>query len=311
MRWIALVALLGGLFVYDGLAERSELSLDGTWKIAFDEANQSRAETWYMPASFANLESVESIDVPSCWETIRQDYEGVAVYGRSFTVPSEWKGQAIRLQFDAVNFRADVWLNGHAIGQHEGGYGPFEFQVDDLIDWQGTNFLSVRVLGPIIEENKTIDGLGRNDAPHWRGAITGGIWQSVRLIASGSVMISDLFVIPVLDQDMARVELSLENSGLLICEEQVIVEVEDGETGEVVAREERTIRLKPGVDISEWVLSMPDAKRWSPDAPNLYRVRAMVVEQDEQEHRFGMRELTIQDNEFILNGSRYISKRLF
>ena len=179
-------------------------------------------------------------------ETIRQDYEGVAVYGRSFTVPSEWKGKAIRLQFDAVNFRADVWLNGHAIGQHEGGYGPFEFQIDDLMDWQGTNFLSVRVLGPIIEENKTIDGLGRNDAPHWRGAITGGIWQSVRLIASGSVMIDDLFVIPVLDQDVARVELSLENSGLLICEEQVIVEVEDEATGEVVAREERTIRLKPG-----------------------------------------------------------------
>ena len=120
MRWIALVALLGGLFVYDGVAERSELSLDGTWQIAFDEDNQSRAETWYLPASFAKLESVESIDVPSCWETIRQDYEGVAVYGRSFTVPSEWKGKAIRLQFDAVNFRADVWLNGHAIGQHEG-----------------------------------------------------------------------------------------------------------------------------------------------------------------------------------------------
>ena len=256
MRWIALVALFGGLFVYNGLAERSELSLDGTWQIAFDEANQSRAETWYLPASFAKLESVESIDVPSCWETIRQDYEGVAVYGRSFTVPSEWKGQAIRLQFDAVNFRADVWLNGYAIGQHEGGYGPFEFQVDDLIDWQGTNFLSVRVLGPIIEENKTIDGLGRNDAPHWRGAITGGIWQSVRLIASGSVMIDDLFVIPVLDHDVARVELRLQNSGLLICKEQVIVEVEDEATGEVVAREERSIQLKPGVDISEWVLSL-------------------------------------------------------
>ena len=311
MRWIALVALLGGLFVYDGVAERSELSLDGTWQIAFDEDNQSRAETWYLPASFAKLESVESIDVPSCWETIRQDYEGVAVYGRSFTVPSEWKGKAIRLQFDAVNFRADVWLNGHAIGQHEGGYGPFEFQIDDLMDWQGTNFLSVRVLGPIIEENKTIDGLGRNDAPHWRGAITGGIWQSVRLIASGSVMIDDLFVIPVLDQDVARVELSLENSGLLICEEQVIVEVEDEATGEVVAREERTIRLKPGVDVSEWILSIPDAKRWSPDAPNLYRVRAMVVEQDQQAHRFGMRELTIQDNEFILNGEPVYIKAAF
>ena len=269
MRWIALVALLGGWVVSASVAERSEISLDGSWQIAFDEANQSRDETWYLPSSFVKLESVESIEVPSCWETIRQDYEGVAVYGRSFTVPLEWENQAIRLQFDAVNFRADVWLNGYAIGQHEGGYGPFEFQVDDLIDLQGTNFLSVRVLGPIVNQNKTIDGLGRNDAPHWRGAITGGIWQSVRLIASGSVMIDDVFVIPVLDEDVARIELTLENSGLLICEEQVIIEVEDEATGEVVAREERTIRLNPGVDVSEWVLSVPQAKRWSPDAPPL------------------------------------------
>ncbi len=311
MRWITLVLLLVGFFVSEGVAERSEMSLDGTWQIAFDEANQSRTETWYLPSSFSKLESVESIDVPSCWETIRQDYEGISVYGRFFTVPSEWKDRAIRLQFDAVNFRADVWLNGHAIGQHEGGYGPFEFQIDDLIELQGTNFLSVRVLGPIIEENKTIDGLGRNDAPHWRGAITGGIWQSVRLIASGAVMIDDLFVIPVLDQNVARVELILENSGLLICEEQVIVEVENEATGEVVAREERTIRLKPGVDVSEWVLSVPDAKRWSPDKPYLYRVRATVVEHDQEAHRFGMRELTIQGNKFILNGEPVYIKAAF
>ena len=91
----------------------------------------------------------------------------------------------------------------------------------------------------------------------------------------------------------------------------MIVEVEDEETGEVVAREERSIQLKPGVDISEWVLSMPDAKRWSPDAPNLYRVRATVVDQDQQAHRFGMRELTVQDNEFILNGEPVYIKAAF
>ena len=93
-----------------------------------------------------------------------------------------------------MNYRADVWLNGYAVGQHEGGYGPFEFQVDDLIKLDETNFLSVRVLGPIVNQDKIIDGLGKNDAPHWRGAIAGGIWQSVKLIASGQVFIDDLFV---------------------------------------------------------------------------------------------------------------------
>lgn len=126
------------------------------------------------------------IRVPSCWETIEQDFEGVGFYARRFTVPQTWKGKTIRLQFDAVNYIAEVYLNDHVVGRHEGGYGPFEFRVDDLLKFDEDNFLSLRVIGPIVAQDKVIDGIGWSDMPRWRGAIAGGIWQSVRLIATGT-----------------------------------------------------------------------------------------------------------------------------
>ncbi|WP_146403283.1 sugar-binding domain-containing protein [Planctomycetes bacterium CA13] len=75
------------------------------------------------------MDGLRSIDVPSCWEEIEQDYEGVAFYGTRFKTPEQWKDRTVQLQFDAVNAIAKVWLNGYAVGQHEGGYGPFEFRV--------------------------------------------------------------------------------------------------------------------------------------------------------------------------------------
>ena len=207
-----LAASLGLLFPATGNAGgRDVQSLDGMWQIVFDRNNEGRALQWVLDEHFPRQEAKE-IAVPSCWELVEKDYEGVAIYGTHFKVPSAWKAKTVWLQFDAVNYMAEVWLNGHPIGRHEGGYAPFEFRVDDLLRTDAENFLSVRVLGPIVAEKKVIDGLGRNDAPHWRGAIAGGIWQSVRLVATGVVMVDDTFILPRLNDNTATVRVALNNT---------------------------------------------------------------------------------------------------
>jgi beta-galactosidase/beta-glucuronidase len=100
------------------------------------------------------------------------------------------------LHFDSVNFRSEVWLNDTAVGMHEGGFTPFEFQVDDLLKFDGENTLMVRVVGPILMQDKRVDGMGPMETPQWRGAITGGIWQPVRLIATGDISVRDVFIEP-------------------------------------------------------------------------------------------------------------------
>ncbi|VGO11991.1 Beta-galactosidase [Pontiella desulfatans] len=288
---------------------RDVQSLDGEWNIVFDEANEGRQAAWHVQETFNELES-RPIQVPSCWEEIEQDYEGVATYGKTFKVSRDWKGKTVRLQFDAVNYIAEVWLNDHCVGRHEGGYGPFEFQVDDLLKFGQENFLSLRVVGPIVtREDLVIDGLGKNDAPHWRGAIVGGIWQSVRLVASGSVTVDDLFVIPQLKDDTARVQLQLENTDTKRGDARVSVSVSD-ENG-VVAEKSKKLKLLPGKNKADWTLQIPDAKYWSPDAPNLYTVSVTVEGSDAETVRFGMRELTVKDKEFVLNGKPIYIKAAF
>jgi hypothetical protein len=310
MKELILAATVIALPVLGNAGMREIQSLDGAWEIIFDRANEGREANWHWQEGFQKREDRRPILVPSCWEEIEQDYEGVAFYGRHFTLPAEWSGKTVRLQFDAVNYIAEVWLNDHCVGQHEGGYGPFEFRVEDFLRFGEENFLAVRVVGPIVSrDDLVIDGLGKNDAPHWRGAIAGGIWQSVRLAASGTLLIDDLFIVPELAEDTARVQLRLDNAGTRWAEAEVVVAIVDGST--TVAENRETLKLQPGRNEVDWTLTIPGAQYWSPDVPHLYTASVRVGNSDVETVRFGMRELTIKDKEFVLNGEPIYIKAAF
>jgi hypothetical protein len=295
---------------------RQLLSLDGPWEILFDPQNAGREAAWQTLSVFSANPDREPIRVPSCWEEIRRDYEGVAFYGRRFSVPEGWDHKAVRLQFDAVNYVAEVWLNDRVVGRHEGGYGPFAFRVEDLLKFDEENFLALRVIGPIVAERKVIDGIGQNDMPHWRGAIAGGIWQSVRLIATGTAYVDDVFLEPRLEDDSVAVHLTLENAAFVGREAEVAVSIRPVDQPERVAAEKTaTLNLVPGRTTKRWTLSLPEARYWSPDDPYRYRARIRVAEKsstlDVEEVAFGMRELTIRDQRFELNGKPIYIKAAF
>ncbi len=112
---IVAVTLIGApwftTFARAGVVPHEVLSLDGSWEIIFDPANKGREAGWHRDGAFSAVAGRRTIVVPSCWELTEKDYEGVAFYRRKFKVPKSWQGKAIRLQFDAVNFLAEVWLN--------------------------------------------------------------------------------------------------------------------------------------------------------------------------------------------------------
>ncbi|MEM9227847.1 MAG: sugar-binding domain-containing protein, partial [Verrucomicrobiota bacterium] len=283
---------------------REVQSLDGEWEIVFDPANEGREQNWSEEAVFSQLEARRPIEVPSSWELIEKDYEGVAFYGHTFFVPESWKGKVIYLQFDAVNYIAEVFVNDMPVDRHEGGYGPFEIRVDDAIKPGEENFVSLRVIGPIIAQDKVIDGIGMNDMPHWRGAITGGIWQHVRLIATGMVRVDDIFVQPQLTDDTAKVEITLDNKGLRAMEREVTLTIGTQQKSE-------KLNLKPGVTKLDWTLSIPDARYWSPEDPYRYTATVTVSDSDDVSVKFGMRELTIDGMQFELNGEPIYLKAAF
>jgi len=308
------------LFCFDCTAQndtaRDLHSLDGTWEIVFDSQSEGRAAGWHQEQVFLTHDGRREIRVPSCWEEIERDYEGVAFYGRRFSVPDTWKGRTVRLQFDALNYIAEVWVNDCVAGRHEGGYGPFEFRVDDLLKFDQENFLSLRVIGPIVAEDKVIDGIGRSDMPHWRGAIAGGIWQSVRLVATGAVFVDDVFVVPQLRDNTANVQVVLENAehrSREVVAEVSIYSVDD--PSHAVAGTSAMLRLVPGRNEKNWTLSISSPRCWSPTDPHLYMARIRIADGssvlDVQDVRFGMRELTIRDRKFELNGKPIYIKAAF
>ena len=129
---------------------QDEISLNGNWEIVFDHDNQGAQSMWHQNEVFKKLEDKRKIKVPSSWELIEKDYEGVAFYRYAFTVPENWEGKVVRLQFDAVNYLSEIWLNNEVVGYHEGGFTPFEFRVDNMIQAGKENILTLRVVGPII-----------------------------------------------------------------------------------------------------------------------------------------------------------------
>jgi len=69
-------------------------------------------------------------------------------YRRNVSVPPSWRGQRIRLHFGAVDWRCQVQVNGHDIGQHQGGYDAFAFDLTDALKWNGAEEISVCVTDP-------------------------------------------------------------------------------------------------------------------------------------------------------------------
>jgi hypothetical protein len=301
----ALLILLSG-----AMAHGETLSLDGAWQIVFDHKNEGRVARWYQQQTFESLPSKRTIQVPSCWETIEKDYEGAAWYGLRFRVPASWKGKLIRLRFGAVNYRAEIWVNDQPAGFHEGGYTPFELTIGDLLRPAEENFIAVRALGPVLTTDTTLDGIGPNETPHWRGAITGGIWQSVELVSSNDTYFSRIFVKPNIKDSKALVQTEVENTSKSSRPAALELAL-DGNAGSA----RRDIVLRPGHNSIETEVAIPNAKLWSPDHPNLYTLHASLISGsdalDSAEQRFGMREFVVRGQNYYLNGKKIFIKAGF
>ena len=291
------------------------LSLDGTWQVIFDDDNKGRALNWQFESNFRGYYGVEQVTVPACLEEFRQDYEGVAWYGKTFDLPAEWQGKTIRLFFEAVNYRAEIWVNGEATGNHEGGYTGFVLNVGDLLTAGQPNFIAVRVVTPLITRDVVIDGLGRDDMPHWRGAIAGGIWQSVSLLATDDVYIEDGFVRGDFETGEVNVEMAVRNANLKRQQIELGWEIVASKGPASPLTDTENLTLRPGTSHLYRKFNVPDFQLWDLDNPFLYNLAATVriqdVVSDHVEIRFGFREFTVKDKNFFLNGQKIVLKTTF
>lgn len=301
----------------DGFAQKEDaMSLNGTWNIIFDDQNMGRESDWMISKVFDQHKDKQQIQVPSCWEEMNEDYEGVAFYQRKFHIPQDWNQKLVHLKFDAVNYVAEVYLNDHVLGSHEGGFTPFEFNVEHLLNFGGENVLVLRVIGPVTMTDKIIDGMGKMETPQWRGAYTGGIWQSVSLTTTGKTFIKNVFVQSDIHDSSTKVQLQIENS--LMQHEDIEVEmfiVSKENSNDRLVQLKKRFKLLPGMNRIEEIMKLTNPVYWSPDHPHLYALKTIIrrngLIEDVKEVNFGMREFTIKNNQFYLNNQPFYLKATF
>lgn len=125
---------------------RDRRSLDGLWRFMLDPDAIGRRDRWWekLPA-----EAV-AMPVPSSYNDVYpdpayRDHVGDAWYETTFRVPRGWGGRRIAIRFGSATHRAEVWVNGHSVATHEGGYTPFEAEITDLTAPGEESQLSVAV----------------------------------------------------------------------------------------------------------------------------------------------------------------------
>lgn len=184
-------------------------------------------------------------------------------YSRTFTVPSKWAGSRIILHFGAVDWKADVWVNGIKAGSHTGGYSPFEMDITDALI-KGENSLTVRVWDPTDKGFQPRGKQVSNPKSIWYTSVT-GIWQTVWMEPVPEKHISSISATPDLERGVLNVDTKVCGS------KSGIIEVKVMENGRTVASGRALCGERIEVAIAE-------PKLWSPDHPFLYDMEVTLSE---------------------------------
>ncbi|MBL6829179.1 MAG: beta galactosidase jelly roll domain-containing protein, partial [Puniceicoccaceae bacterium] len=280
------------------------ISLNRTWKFRLDPENVGLSEAWCSNTRILERGSID-IDIPSCWEELEQDYEGVAWYSTQVEIDADKAGQICRIVFQASNYRTEIWINGKAAGSHDGGYTPFDFEIQDFLNYDASNQITVRIVSPIITKDIRVDDLGPNDMPHWRGGLTAGIWQSATLEFNQSAWIKHTFYKPKIKDSAFELDLELRCNEATSQAAILKIDVCDNK-GESVYQNEQSFQLQAGDIQLEHTIALSDAKLWTCESPHLYTAHARISlngkEIAESIGRIGLREFTYENERFYLNG---------
>ena len=178
-------------------------------------------------------------------------------YRRTFSVPAAWKGSNVLLNFGAVDWKADVFVNDILVGSHTGGFTPFSLDITPYLKAKGDQKLVVRVFDGTDKGYQPRGKQVLNPNGIWYTPVS-GIWQTVWIEPVAKSHISGIKAIPNLDQKNIAVTVAAEN-----CTTGDLVEVKILDKGKLVAS-------ATGFPGSPLRLGIAEPKLWSPDSPFLY-----------------------------------------
>lgn len=263
--------------------------LNGLWKFMPDKDDRG-GEKGYMLAS-CDTSFWREAQIPCTFEGAAQEctgYRGTVWFRRTFSL-YETQAALIWLEFAAVNYRADVWINEQPVGSHVGGYLPFRFEISKYFK-TGENLLCVRV------NNRIIPGM-LPPSHFWRGH--GGIIRGVSLYSTPACYIN---TVKAVKTDT--------------CLKMVTEVVNRAETAKTVRIRHTCPKNGLSAQTSVSVPPMSEAaaeaafpldafELWEPESPAMYICKTVMTAEntaDAYDISFGVRDICVKDGKILLNG---------
>lgn len=298
-------------FALNEKAER-RISLDGTWKFLYSKNPDSCPEGFWKPGY--SLRGWKNINVPGSWELqgfdapiytdvsypfppnppfVPTDYNPVGAYTREFTVPSDWNGMDIFLDFEGVESAFYCWVNGELAGYSEDSRLPAHFNITPLLK-KGKNKLALKVF-------RYSDASYLEDQDYWKYS---GIERSVYVYARPTQRVKDFKLVAGLTNEYTDGDFNLEVS---------MHQPKAGQRVEVKVMKEGDVLFthnKQLTSTTDTLLTInhlfPKVKSWNAEAPHLYTL--VVNTYDEQSnalesftHRFGFRTVEMRNGMLLVN----------
>jgi beta-galactosidase/beta-glucuronidase len=288
-------------------------SLNGAWEFEYDDNRMGRRQKWHK----GDRTFSKTIQVPFSFESKQSGIgeshiHDTVWYRRSFAVPEKWADRRVVLHFGAVDYKANVWVNGYSVACHEGGHTPFSADITDALDPDGPNVVVV------LAEDYSRDLSLPRGKQYWEAKSKGifytrttGIWQTVWMEAVDAVHLEKVRMTPNIDtgtlelssfvagldqqgDTKLKVEVSFKGSPVM---EDVYSLRERGETRTIVLPHYQGFRR---------------CHFWSPENPNLYDIKFTLLKNgrpaDEVTSYFGMRKISVENGKLMLNNRFYFMR---
>ncbi|MGX7133058.1 MULTISPECIES: glycoside hydrolase family 2 protein [Enterococcus] len=291
------------------------LSLNGQWAFAFDDENLGKREKWFSES----IEFNQKIQVPFVYQAKlsginSQEIHDIVWYKKEF----EWsvkKNSRCLLHFGAVDYQAEVYVNGLLAGVHVGGHTSFTLDITDLVK-DSDNQLTVRV-----EDFHDSEEIPRGKQ-FWQSKSAGiwytntvGIWQSVWLEPVNKSYIETVKYTPDLDEGTVEIAVKVNQPTKNLLLKYQIFFKKELLTEDTVKGIGKEVHRKIDIYSKKIFRSNfhDNGWTWSPDSPNLFDVQLVLMDQQENlldkvTSYFGMRKVHTENGMVFLNNHPFYQK---
>ena len=310
----ALLAVVGTIAAWAAEQPRSEyprpqferqdwVNLNGQWSYTFDFVGSGMEKKLYQSKGFDG-----KITVPFCPESKLSgvgytDFINHIWYQRTIQMPAAWVGKKVNLNFGAVYYNSEVYVDGKLAGRHFGGSTSFAVDITKFVADGKEHSLVVHAYS---DTRTTKQPAGkqnvRKDPFECMYTRCTGIWQTVWMEPVDENALLRAQVTTDIDQSQVVVHPTFlkESNG------QLTVTLKDG--AKVVAT--KTVKAQNNSTI---VLPVKKAKLWNPETPFLYDLTYEVKNAegkviDKVNSYVGMRKIHVEGNKIYLNNEPFYQR---